>query len=162
MLEPQFGAQTSLFRLIWHQTEFRLMPNQSEKCSYNTNLVWFNKVHKNISLCVPHLVDSVNTFLHSQTQKDFFLSCQIKLRKWGCENRLFWNTTETVSISFGSKMAGKIVSAIWSCAFEVWEEFHLCPKWRKIYKRNLITWIHGTQKNFIWVQNGGENCKRNL
>ena len=28
-----------LFRLIWHQREFRLVLNQSEKCNYNPDLV---------------------------------------------------------------------------------------------------------------------------
>jgi len=27
----------ALSRWIWHQTEFRLVPNKSEKCNYNPN-----------------------------------------------------------------------------------------------------------------------------
>ena len=29
-----------LFPFIWHQTDFRLVPNQLEKENYNPNLVW--------------------------------------------------------------------------------------------------------------------------
>ena len=34
------------FRLIRHQTDFRLLQNQSETCIYNRNSVWFNKFQK--------------------------------------------------------------------------------------------------------------------
>ena len=43
----------ALFRLVWHQMGFRLVPNPSEKCNYNQNFVWFNKVQKLICLYVP-------------------------------------------------------------------------------------------------------------
>ena len=35
---------------MWHQTELRLVSNQSEKCDYKTNLVCFES--ENISVCV--------------------------------------------------------------------------------------------------------------
>ena len=38
----------NIFRLIWHQTDFRLVPNQTGNSKYNLISVWFNK----ISLCV--------------------------------------------------------------------------------------------------------------
>ena len=34
------------FRLIWYQTEFRLVPNQSGNGNYNPNLVWIKKIWK--------------------------------------------------------------------------------------------------------------------
>ena len=37
--------------LFRHQSEFPLVPNQSEKCIYNQNLVWFNRI-QNWLLCV--------------------------------------------------------------------------------------------------------------
>ena len=37
----------TIFRLIWNQTDVRLVPNKSENDNYNLILVWFNK----ISLC---------------------------------------------------------------------------------------------------------------
>jgi len=37
--------------LIWNQTEFRLVPKQSENAKYNLIYVWFNK-SKNIFVCV--------------------------------------------------------------------------------------------------------------
>ena len=36
----------ALFLFIWHQTEFRIMPNISEKCNYNSNLVLSNKIQR--------------------------------------------------------------------------------------------------------------------
>ena len=41
----------TLFRLIWHQTEFRLVTNQLEKCNNDQNFVTFNKIQKR-DLCV--------------------------------------------------------------------------------------------------------------
>ena len=38
-------------RLIWNQTEFRLVPDRSENGKYNLSLVWFNKIQK-MTLCV--------------------------------------------------------------------------------------------------------------
>ena len=35
------------FRLIWHQTEFRSMPNRSERSNYNPNLVSITEIQKN-------------------------------------------------------------------------------------------------------------------
>ena len=38
-----------------HLTEFRLVPNQSEKFDYNPNLFWFNHADpEKIFVCVPH------------------------------------------------------------------------------------------------------------
>ena len=34
----------TIFRLIWNQTDVRLVPNQSENGKYNLILVWFNKI----------------------------------------------------------------------------------------------------------------------
>ena len=36
----QIWIVITLLRLILHQTEFRLEPDESEKCNYNPNLVW--------------------------------------------------------------------------------------------------------------------------
>ena len=44
--QTKFCIIITFFRLIWHRTEFGLMPNQLEKCNYNPNLVWFNKIQK--------------------------------------------------------------------------------------------------------------------
>ena len=38
----QIGITIALFRLIWHQTGFCLLPNRSEKFTYNPNLVYIN------------------------------------------------------------------------------------------------------------------------
>ena len=40
----------TFFRLIYHQTEFRSVKNQKEKCNYNTNLIQ-NKSETDSSLC---------------------------------------------------------------------------------------------------------------
>ena len=40
------------FRLIWNQTDVRLVPNQSGTCNYNPNVDWFNQTQKSISQCV--------------------------------------------------------------------------------------------------------------
>ena len=40
----QIWIRITLFRLIWHQTKFRLMLNQSHKLNYNQNSVKFDKV----------------------------------------------------------------------------------------------------------------------
>ena len=41
----------TIFRLIWNQTDFRLVTNQSKNGKYNLISVWFNKIPKKISLC---------------------------------------------------------------------------------------------------------------
>ena len=41
----------TIFRLIWNQTDVRLVPNQLENSKYNLISVWFNKIWK-IFLCV--------------------------------------------------------------------------------------------------------------
>ena len=48
-------GRVSMGALNWalHQTELRVVPNQSEKCNYHPNLVWFNKIEK-IFLRVHH------------------------------------------------------------------------------------------------------------
>ena len=40
-----------IFRLIWNQTDVRLVQNQSENCKYNPISVWLNKILKRF-LCV--------------------------------------------------------------------------------------------------------------
>ena len=35
----QIWIVIALFRLIWNQLEFGVVPKQSEKCNYNTKLV---------------------------------------------------------------------------------------------------------------------------
>ena len=40
-----------IFRLIWYQTDVRLVPNQSENCNYKLISVWLNKISKRF-LCV--------------------------------------------------------------------------------------------------------------
>ena len=45
----------TLFRQIQHHSEFRLLLNLSEKCDYNRNFVWINKINhrqKNIFFAV--------------------------------------------------------------------------------------------------------------
>ena len=41
----------TIFRLIWNQTDIRLVPKQSENGNYNLISVWFNKIPKSF-LCV--------------------------------------------------------------------------------------------------------------
>ena len=41
----------TIFRMILHQAEFSLVLNQSEKCNYNPNFVWFNKIRKKWCVC---------------------------------------------------------------------------------------------------------------
>lgn len=40
----------TILRLIWLQTEFRLVPIQSENDKYNLILVWFNKIQQRFLL----------------------------------------------------------------------------------------------------------------
>jgi len=40
LIQPKTDLFT-IFRLIWTLTEWRLIPNQSEKCNYNRNLYCF-------------------------------------------------------------------------------------------------------------------------
>ena len=43
----------TIFRLIWHQTDVRLVPNQSENGKYNPIPGWLNKISKKkLSVCV--------------------------------------------------------------------------------------------------------------
>ena len=42
----QIWIVNKLLRLIYHQTEFRLVLNKSEKCNYDPNLVWINTTPK--------------------------------------------------------------------------------------------------------------------
>ena len=42
----QIWILITLSRLILHQTKFCLMLNQSEKCNYDPNLVWYKKFKK--------------------------------------------------------------------------------------------------------------------
>ena len=42
----QIWIVITIFRLIWYQTEFRFVPNQSEYCNYYLNLFWINKIPK--------------------------------------------------------------------------------------------------------------------
>ena len=46
----QIWIVITLTWLIWHQTEFHLVPNQSEKYNYNPNLVRINNIQNKISL----------------------------------------------------------------------------------------------------------------
>ena len=46
---------------VWNQTNFRLVPNESENGKYNLILVWFNKISKHFSVCTYRL----NLFLFS-------------------------------------------------------------------------------------------------
>jgi len=39
------------FRVIWNQTDVRLVPNQSANSKYNLNSVWFIKISKRFLLC---------------------------------------------------------------------------------------------------------------
>ena len=54
-IKPNLDCDHTLFRLIWHQMKFHLVPIQSENCSYKPNLVWFNKISENIWLCLAGL-----------------------------------------------------------------------------------------------------------
>ena len=63
----------SMFRFIWHTTDFRLVPNQSKMFDNNPNLVWFDKIQKCIYLCVVEYVHA-STFPSSVWQK-----CKIKI-----------------------------------------------------------------------------------
>ena len=40
----------TLFGIIWQQTKFSLVLNQSEKCDYNSNSVWSDKFSKDFSM----------------------------------------------------------------------------------------------------------------
>ena len=41
-----------VFRIIRHQTEFRLVPNKSEECNCKANLVYMNNIKKYIYLFI--------------------------------------------------------------------------------------------------------------
>ena len=47
-IKPNLNCKYHFPIEIWPQTELRLVPNQSEKCYYNPNLIWFNKIQKKI------------------------------------------------------------------------------------------------------------------
>ena len=44
----QIWTLITLFRIIWDQRNFDLVPIQSEKCDYIPNLVWFNKIQNRV------------------------------------------------------------------------------------------------------------------
>ena len=46
----QISTVITLFRLIWHQMEFRLATNQSEKCNYNP--IWYGLTRFSIEFSV--------------------------------------------------------------------------------------------------------------
>ena len=41
----------TVFILNWYRTDVRQVSNQTEKCNYNINLFFFNKIRNRISLC---------------------------------------------------------------------------------------------------------------
>ena len=62
----QYQVVFAISRLILNKMKFHLVLNLSEKCNYNRNLVWFNKIQK-IFLCV-----------HTYDQKQPINNC----RRW--------------------------------------------------------------------------------
>ena len=64
----------TFFRLIYFQSEFRLVPNQSENGDYNPNLVWINNIEKIFLSVWPWYVwgvlgvPSISTLLCRETQ----------------------------------------------------------------------------------------------
>ena len=54
----QLWIVVTLFRLIWHQTKFRLVANQLGKWNLNPTMVWFSKIDNGL-LCV-QLLQAIN------------------------------------------------------------------------------------------------------
>ena len=72
IISNQICIVFTIFRLIWKQTEFRLVDHWSKKCKYNRNLVWFGKIPKR------------NQDWNAYTQRKLFeiFLFQTKIGKW--------------------------------------------------------------------------------
>ena len=44
----------TIFRLIWNQTDFRLVPNQSENSKYSRISLWFNEISERFFCVSPY------------------------------------------------------------------------------------------------------------
>ena len=62
----------TIFRLIWNQTDVRLVPNRSDNDNYNLVSNWFNKILKRF-LCVLYLHHFRVQWLSDTTKRRYFV-----------------------------------------------------------------------------------------
>ena len=61
----------TICRLIWNQTKFRMMLNQSEKHNYNPNMVLINRIDK-VFLSVSMLCNTIFNHFRFHTKRTHF------------------------------------------------------------------------------------------
>ena len=89
----------TIFRLIWNQTDARLILNQSENGKYNLISGWFNKISKRF-LCV-HAFDTRRREVFSESG----------LKKYNCNYTFDWFGTKRASVWF--QINRKMVNKFW-------------------------------------------------
>ena len=108
---------STIFRLIWHQTNVRLVPNQSENGKYNLISGWFNKISEKNSLCVvlarywlsvSEWQMTIFLFPSQKLETKYHDNCKKILRKKVSEKMYYLNLNVILQKKIGKK--------IWICS----------------------------------------------